>query len=107
MDRKKYWNQPFLNCFLKIKAADLRKIGLQMREWHFENLAPKFPCDGRVMSLTSLPPPSPPPCLPFPLGKFASGAFFALPAMNGPSPAELKFKENTGSLLNRGSAGSF
>ena len=44
------------------------------------------------MSLTSLPPP---PCLPFPLGKFASGAFFALPAMNGPSPAELKFKENT------------
>ena len=44
------------------------------------------------MSLTSLPPP---PCLPFPLGKFASGAFFVLPAMNGPSPAELKFKENT------------
>ena len=46
------------------------------------------------MSLTSLPPPSPPPP-PISPRKVASGAFFALPAMNGPSPAELKFKENT------------
>ena len=42
------------------------------------------------MSLTPLPP-SPPP------GKCISGAyFFALPAMNGPLPAEIKFRENTG-----------
>ena len=44
------------------------------------------------MSLTSLPTPHPP----IPLRKCASGAFFALLAMNGPLPAELKFKENTG-----------
>ena len=41
------------------------------------------------MSLTSLPPPPQ-----FALGKCASGTFFALLAMNGPLPAELKFKEN-------------
>ena len=46
------------------------------------------------MSLTSLTTPT----LPFPLRKCASGAFFALPAMNGPLPAELKFKENTENL---------
>ena len=51
------------------------------------------------MSLTSLPP-SPPPNPTFPLGKCTSGAFFALLAMNGLLPAELKFKENTEITLN-------
>ena len=42
----------------------------------------------------------PPPPTPsqFPPGKCTSGAFFALPAMNGPLPAELKFKGNTGCM---------
>ena len=42
------------------------------------------------MSLNPLPPP------PLPPGKCASDAyFFSLLAMNGPLPAELKFRENT------------
>ena len=41
------------------------------------------------MSLTPLPPLPPPPHL---LEKYI---FFALPSMNGPLPAELKFRENT------------
>ena len=56
-----------------------------------ENLALKFPSEGRAMSLTPLPPP------PLPPGKSASGVFLALPAMSGPLPTELKFKDNTGS----------
>ena len=50
------------------------------------------------MSFTPLPPsPLPPPPPP---GKCTSGTyFFALPAMNGSSPAELKFRENTGILF--------
>ena len=32
------------NCCLKITSANLRKIGLKMREW--ENLGPKFPSEG-------------------------------------------------------------
>ena len=55
---KKILESNIFKLFLKIKVADLRKIGLQMREWHFRDLAPKFPCEGRVMSLTSLPPPA-------------------------------------------------
>ena len=43
------------------------------------------------MSLT--PPPASPP------GKCASGTFFALPAMSGPLPAELKFRENVASIV--------
>ena len=50
-------------------------------------LAPKFPIKGRVMSRTPLPPcprkSAPLWCI-----------FFALPALNDPQPAELKFTEN-------------
>ena len=53
-----------------------------------ENLAPEFPNKGGAKSPTPLPPcpqESAPLCI-----------FFALLAMNGPLPAELKFRENTG-----------
>ena len=40
--------------------ADFHKIGLQIREWVSENLAPKFLKEGGAMSLTPLPPPPPP-----------------------------------------------
>ena len=40
------------------------------------------------MSLTPLPPLPPPPLL-------EKYIFFALPSINGPLPAELKFRENT------------
>ena len=43
------------------------------------------------MSLTPLPPPPPPNQKSAPVGHI-----FALLAMNGPLPAELKFEENTG-----------
>ena len=51
--------------------TDLCKIGLKMR------VMPKFSSEGGAMSLTSLPPPP-----------------TSLLAMNGPLPAELKFREN-------------
>ena len=47
---------------------------------------------GAAMSLTPLPLPLPGNCT---SGAFW-GIFFALPAMNGPLPAEQKFSENTG-----------
>ena len=46
---------------------------------------------GRAMSLTSITTP------PYPR-KVRLWVFLVLPAMNGPLPAELKFKENTVSL---------
>ena len=55
------------------------------------NLAPKFLKEGGTMSLTPLPPP---PTHPRKLHLWC--IFFALLAMNGPLPAELKFWENTG-----------
>ena len=48
------------------------------------------------MSITPLPP-SPLP-LPF-LRKVCAGTFLALPAMSGPLPAELKFRENAASIV--------
>ena len=45
----------------------------------------KVPSEGGSMSLTPLPPPPPE----------EKYIFFALPSMNGPLPAELKFRENT------------
>ena len=44
------------------------------------------------MPLTPLPTTPPP----LPPGKCTSGAYFALPAMSGPLPAEQTFRENTG-----------
>ena len=67
--------------------ADLHKIGLKLGEWHF-----RFPSKGRAMFLT--------PLSPLPPGKCTSGTYSALPAMNGPFPAELKFRENTGVVEN-------
>ena len=40
------------------------------------------------------------PLSPLPPGKCTSGTYSALPAMNGPFPAELKFRENTGVVEN-------
>ena len=72
--------------------TDLHKIGLKMREWHFrEVLAPKFPSECGAMSLTLLSSFSSPPPRKLRLWRI----FFALPAMNGPLPAELKFRENS------------
>ena len=55
----------------------------------FENLAPKCPSEDGSMSLSPLSPASP--------RKVCSlwHIFFVLLAMNGPLPAELKFRENT------------
>lgn len=51
------------------------------------------------MSLALLPPsPSPSPS---PRKVHLWGIFFALPAMNGPLPAEIKFRENTGRGLSK------
>ena len=52
-----------------------------------ENLTPKFPSKGGAMSHTPLPP--------APRKVHLWCTFFALSAMNGPLPAELKFRENT------------
>ena len=53
------------------------------------NLVPKFHSEIVALSLSPLPPP--PPQESVPLAHF----FFVLLAMNGPLPAELKFRENT------------
>ena len=39
------------------------------------------------------------PLLPSHPGKCASGTFLALPAMSGPLPTELKFRENAASIV--------
>lgn len=53
------------------------------------------------MSLALLPPsPSPSPS-PSPRKVHLWGIFFALPAMNGPLPAEIKFRDNTGRGLSK------
>ena len=61
-----------------------------MREWRFRELSSQISHQGRghvPHSTTPLPPPEKCPC---------DAYFFALLAMNGPLPAELKFWENTG-----------
>ena len=80
-----------LNCCVKVTTADLRKVGLKIREWRFRELAPKFHSEVEAMSLTPLPP-SPKESAPL-------AHFFALQAMNGPLPAELKFREITTDLI--------
>ena len=90
-DRVKLLESNVLNCCLKITTADLRKIGLKMREWRFRELAPKFHSEVEAMSLTPLPPP--------PRESSPLAQFWALPAMNGPLPAELKFREITTDLI--------
>ena len=57
------------------------------------NLAP--PRVGSCLSLHYPLPPSPSPS-PSPRKVHPWGIFFALPTMNGPLPAEIKFRENTG-----------
>ena len=68
--------------------ADLRKIGLKWGNDISENLAPKFHSKVKAMSPTPLPP-SPRKV------RFWHTFFFALLPMNGPLPAEQKFRENT------------
>ena len=68
--------------------ADLRKIGLKWGNDISENLAPKFHSKVKATSPTPLPP-SPRKV------RFWHTFFFALLPMNGPSPAEQKFMENT------------
>ena len=71
-------------------VANLRQIGLKMRERQFKELSSS---QGGAMSLTPLPPPPHPP---FPARKVHLWhIFFAVPAMNGCLPAELKFRVNT------------
>ena len=89
--RVKLLESNVLNCCLKITTADLRKIGLKMREWRFRELAPKSHSEVEAMSLTPLPP-SPKESAPL-------AHFFALPAMNSPLPAELKFREISTDLI--------
>ena len=69
-----------LNCCLKITMADLSKIVLKWGNDVSEDLAPKFP---------GIDPHSTTP------STHQGRIFFALLAMNGPLPAELKFRENT------------
>ena len=38
-DREKLLESNVLNCPLKITTANLHKIGLKMREWHFRELS--------------------------------------------------------------------
>ena len=64
----------------KLTMANLCKIGLKVREWHFRERS------SRIMSLTLLPPPPLPPPEITPLWCI----FLALLAMNGPLPSELK-----------------
>ena len=90
-DRVKLLESNVLNCCLKITTADLRKIGLKMREWRFRELAPKFHSDVETMSLTLL--------TPSPKESALLSHFFALPAMNGPLPAELKIREISTDLI--------
>ena len=68
-----------------MKTADLRKVGLKMREWRFREPSSYISQWGRghVPQSTTPPPPPRKLCL-WPI-------FFALPAMNGPLTAELKF----------------
>ena len=60
--------------------ADLHKIGLKI----WESLTPKLPSKGGSISLTPLHPPRPP-----------RKVYITLPSVNGPLPAELKFRDNT------------
>ena len=83
-ERVKLLESKVFKCCLKITTADLRKIGVKMREWHFSKLLNFQVKAGHVV------PPGPP-------GQCTFGViiFFALPAMNGPFPADLNFRENT------------
>ena len=58
-ERVKLLESKVFNCCLKITMADLCKIGVKMREWHFRELSSWISKRGRAMS--RLPPPSPPP----------------------------------------------
>ena len=64
--------------------AGLREIGVKMREWHFRELSSWISKRGRAMS--RLPPNQESAPLVY---------IFALPAMNGPFPADLNSRENT------------
>ena len=83
-DRVKLLESKVFNCCLKITMADLCKIGVKMREWHFRELSSWISKRGRAMS--RLPPNQESAPLVY---------IFALPAMNGPFPADLNFRENT------------
>ena len=84
-----------LNCCVKVTTADLHKISQKMREWRSEYwLAAKFPSKGGVMSRS--------PLLPCPHRNVHLWCiFFALLAMIGPLPTELKLRENTEYTTNR------
>ena len=83
-DRVKLLESKVFNCCLKITMAGLREIGVKMREWHFRELSSWISKRGRDMS--RLPPNQESAPLVY---------IFALPAMNGPFPADLNFRENT------------
>ena len=83
-DRVKLLESKVFNCCLKITMAGLREIGVKMREWHFRELSSWISKRGRAMS-----------CLPPTRKVHLWCIFFALPAMNGPFPADLNFRENT------------
>ena len=83
-DRVKLLESKVFNCCLKITMAGLREIGVKMREWHFRELSSWISKQGRAMS--RLPPNQESAPLVY---------IFALPAMNGPFPADLNFRENT------------
>ena len=86
-ERVKLLESKVFNCCLKITMADLWKIGVKMREWHFRELSSWISKRGRPMSHL---PPSPPSTI-----VHLWCVFFSLPAMNGPFPADLNFRENT------------
>ena len=83
-DRVKLLESKVFNCCLKVTMAGLREIGVKMREWHFRELSSWISKRGRAMS--RLPPNQESAPLVY---------IFALPAMNGPFPADLNFRENT------------
>ena len=77
-----------LNCCVKITTADLHKLSLKIRECSSENLAPKIPARAGPCLALHYPP--------APRKVHLWWIFFASTAMNGPLPAELKLRENTG-----------
>ena len=83
-ERVKLLESKVFNCCLKITMANLWKIGVKMREGHFRELGSWISKRGRAMSH-------------FPSARKVHlwCIFFALPAMNGPFPADLNFRENT------------
>ena len=86
-DRVKWLESKVLNCCPKITMAGLCKIGLK-GNYIPENLAPPSEGPSSLSTTPSTPPPLHLWCI-----------FFALLAMNGPLPAELKFRENTAHVV--------